>query len=138
MSIFITNKDDLQKIKSAYLTQTKKYKSQILVCAGAGCVSSDCGVVRDAVINKVKALSLENEVRVFETGCMGTCAVCPVMLILPERIFYTNLTQAIAQKVVKAHLIDKVILENTHSLIIHYRSIFLKLMILTFLKTKLE
>jgi len=112
MSIPITNKDDLHKIRESYQARTGKYKYQILVCAGAGCVSSDCGKVRDAVIEQVKALSLENEVRVYETGCMGTCAVGPVMLILPQRTFYTKLTPDISQKIVKAHIVDKVILEE--------------------------
>ena len=112
MSIFITNKDELLKVKKEYLTQTEKYKFQILVCAGAGCVSSDCGEVRDAVIEQVKALSLDDEVRVYETGCMGTCAVGPVMLVLPDRTFYTKLTPEIARKIIKSHLVSQVILEE--------------------------
>ncbi len=112
MSVLIQKKDDLEKIQKAYHDQTAKYKYQILVCAGAGCVSSDCYSVRDAVLDEVKTLSLHNEVRVYETGCMGTCAVGPVMLILPERIFYTELTPQIAKKVVKAHIIDKKILQE--------------------------
>lgn len=112
MNTPIANKGYLQVIKEKYLAQTEKYKYQILVCAGAGCVSSDCATVRDAVIEQLKELSLENEVRVYETGCMGTCAVGPVMLILPERIFYTKLTSGIAKRIVKAHIVDKVILEE--------------------------
>jgi len=112
MSVLIKKKDDLKAIKNAYLDQNKKYKHQILVCAGAGCVSSDCYTVRDAVLEQLKALSLEDSVRVYETGCMGTCAVGPVMLILPERIFYTKLTAETAQKIVKAHIVDNEILEE--------------------------
>ncbi len=112
MSVLIQSRDDLLKIKNEYLRSSQKYKHQILVCAGAGCVSSDCGLVRDAIIEQVKALSLDGEVRVYETGCMGTCAVGPVMLILPERIFYTRLTPEIAQKIVKAHFIDGEVLEE--------------------------
>ena len=112
MSVLIKKKDDLKAIKNAYLDQNKKYKHQILVCAGAGCVSSDCYTVRDAVLEQLKALSLEDSVRVYETGCMGTCAVGPVMLILPERIFYTKLTAETAQKIVKSHIVDNEILEE--------------------------
>jgi len=112
MSVLIKKKDDLKAIKKAYLDQNEKYKHQILVCAGAGCVSSDCHAVRDAVAEQLKALSLEDSVRVYETGCIGTCAVGPVMLILPERIFYTKLTAETAQKIVKAHIVDNEILEE--------------------------
>ena len=33
---------DLSRIKEAYLAQQSKYAWQILVCGGAGCVSSHC------------------------------------------------------------------------------------------------
>ena len=112
MSVRIKKKDDLKAIKKAYQELNGKYKHQILVCAGAGCVSSDCYVVRDAVLEQIKALSLDNSVKVYETGCIGTCAVGPVMLILPERIFYTKLTAETAQKIVKAHIVDNEILEE--------------------------
>jgi NADH-quinone oxidoreductase subunit F len=112
MSVLIKKKDDLQAIKKAYQDQNKKYRHQILVCAGAGCVSSDCYTVRDAVLEQIKALSLKDSVKVYETGCMGTCAVGPVMLILPERIFYTELSAETAQKIVKAHIVDNKVLEE--------------------------
>lgn len=112
MSVFIHSGDDLLKIKSDYLQGIQKYKHQVLICAGAGCVSSDCSLVRDAVVEQVKALNLDQEVRVYETGCMGTCAVGPVMLILPERIFYTKLTPETARQIVTAHLMDGDILEQ--------------------------
>ncbi len=116
MNACITSRDDLQKIQNAYLNENKKYQYQILVCAGAGCVSSDCSAVRDAIIEQVNSLSLNKKVRVYETGCMGTCAVGPVMLILPDRIFYTNLTPDIAKKIVKTHIIDnKILVGHTFS-----------------------
>jgi NADH-quinone oxidoreductase subunit F len=112
MNVMVKSKDDLLKIKNAYQSNNAKYQYQVLVCAGAGCVSSDCGQVRDAVINKLQELSLEEKVRVYETGCIGTCAVGPVMLILPDRIFYTKLTAEIAEKIVQAHIVDGQILEE--------------------------
>jgi len=110
MSLKIQSMGDLLKIREQCCSQNQRYSHEILVCAGAGCVSSDCYMVRDAVVSQLAALSLEGKVRVYETGCMGTCAVGPVILILPERIYYTNLTPKIAQKIVKAHIVDKEIL----------------------------
>lgn len=107
MGAMITNEGDLQKIQTKHRAQAQKYEYEILVCAGAGCVSSDCYQVRDAVIDRLKTLSLTETVRVYETGCIGSCAVGPVMLILPDRIFYTRLTPVSAQKIVKAHIVDR-------------------------------
>ena len=97
---------DLEQLKTNYNKLLAKYKHQVLVCSGAGCVSSNCGVVRDAFIAEIKKQSLENEVKVLETGCMGTCAVGPVALILPDRTFYTNLTPEIARNIIKKHILN--------------------------------
>ena len=51
---------------------------------------------------------------VIETGCMGTCAVGPVMLILPDRVFYTELTPEIAKNIIRRHIMKgEIQVENT-------------------------
>ena len=112
MGSIIKNLEDLKAIYLEYSEKNKKFKHEVLVCAGAGCVSSDCKKVLDAVVAEAKTLSLNGMIRIFETGCMGTCAVGPIMLILPEGIYYTSLTPKTAQKVLKAHIVDNVILKE--------------------------
>lgn len=102
--------NDLDRIKSRYTDEMAKYKFQILICGGGGCISSNCGDVKNAVMDEIALNKLQNDVIVYETGCMGTCAVGPVMLILPERIFYTELTPEIARNIVKSHVIKGEIL----------------------------
>jgi len=102
---------DLQEIKENYLKQNSK-PFQVLVCAGAGCVSSGCYAVRDAAKAAIAEFGINDIVDVYETGCMGTCAVGPVMLILPERTFYTSLTPATVKTIIKAHIIEGIILEE--------------------------
>jgi NADH-quinone oxidoreductase subunit F len=97
---------DLEQIKKSYNEDTAAYKYQVLVCSGAGCVSSSCGEVRDAVADELCKIGMSDQVLLRETGCMGTCAAGPVMLILPERTFYTKLTPDIARKVIRKHLKD--------------------------------
>ena len=110
----ITNLADLTKIKDAYNEHTAAHKYQVLVCSGAGCVSSNCVQVRDAVLEELINLGLKEQVLVRETGCIGTCAAGPVMLILPERIFYTKLTPEIARRVVRAHIQNnEILIEHT-------------------------
>jgi NADH-quinone oxidoreductase subunit F len=109
--IKITSALDLQKISEKYQKSNNK-PHQIFVCAGAGCISSGCAAIRDAAIETVRELGLADKTAIYETGCMGTCANGPVMLIEPERIFYTSLTPAIVKKVLQAHLIEGKILEE--------------------------
>lgn len=98
--------EDLESIKRKYNETQGKYKYQILVCAGAGCVSSNCGEVRDALLSEIEKHDLKKEVALHETGCMGLCAVGPVVIVLPERTFYVNVTPESAREILKSHIIN--------------------------------
>ncbi len=104
--------EQLHEIKKQYNDEQSKYKYRVYVCAGAGCVSSNCGQVRDAVVAELEKVGMKDQVKVYETGCMGTCAVGPVMLVMPDKIFYTELTAAKAQEIVRAHIKNGKVLEN--------------------------
>lgn len=105
---------DLEQIKIKYNKELEKYRYQILVCSGGGCISSSCGDVKMALLDELTLQGLQKEVIVFETGCMGTCSVGPVILILPERTFYTNLTPEIARDIVRSHIVNgKILMQNT-------------------------
>ena len=112
MSMFVKDINDLNQIKNSYLETVSKYSHQVLVCAGAGCVSSNCGLVRDAVKEELENIGKADNVSVYETGCMGTCSVGPVMLIMPEKIFYTSLTPSIAKEIIRSHILKGEIIEK--------------------------
>ena len=59
------------------------YRMHVLVCAGAGCVSN-CKEVEAALQDELAKVGLSEEVKVIETGCIGTCDLGPVMVIYPE------------------------------------------------------
>lgn len=100
----IASISDLEQIKKKYNEDLARYRYQILLCSGAGCISSNSGAVKAAVLDAVRLLGLQSEVKVMETGCMGTCAAGPVMLILPDRIFYTSLTPETAGAIIRSHI----------------------------------
>ena len=50
----VKRREDLLRIKEEYLDRQKSYKRQVLVCGGAGCISSpNCGEGKDALIKSV-------------------------------------------------------------------------------------
>jgi (2Fe-2S) ferredoxin len=83
-----------------------------LVCAGAACVSSGCREIRDAVVNKVIEQGLQEEVKVIETGCIGSCDLGPLVLIYPEGVLYQKLTPQDAEEIVSEHLLKGRIVER--------------------------
>ncbi len=100
----ITTLKQLNDIKEKYLAENEKYKFNVLVCGGGGCVSSNCQEVDEAIRSELNILGLNDQVNVIQTGCMGICAVGPVALILPERIFYTQLDPKKAKDIVNRHI----------------------------------
>ncbi|MCL2816398.1 MAG: NADH-quinone oxidoreductase subunit NuoF, partial [Oscillospiraceae bacterium] len=103
---------DLEHIKQEYDRRLSGYKQYILVCGGAGCVSSGCAEIGEAIKKALDEFGLSDRTLVMETGCMGTCAVGPVMLIQPEGIFYTDLTPEKSREIVAAHLCENRIIEE--------------------------
>ena len=96
----------LEGIKNEVLKNQETYKYRVLVCGGTGCVSSNCAEIEKAIKEELKEQGIEKEVQVFQTGCMGICALGPVMMTLPDRIFYTSLNPEKAKEIVKSHLVN--------------------------------
>ncbi|MBV1708841.1 MAG: FAD-dependent oxidoreductase [Erysipelothrix sp.] len=104
----------LNQLKTQYLFDMSFYSHQILICGGAGCVSSNCDSVNLAVNKQLEELNIANKVKVFQVGCMGICALGPIMLIMPEKTFYTNCTPESAKRIIVSHIINKkILLEHT-------------------------
>jgi NADH-quinone oxidoreductase subunit F len=96
----------LEEIKDEFLKKQEKYKYQVLVCGGAGCISSNCVDVKNAVEKELKDQGIAKDVKVYQTGCMGICALGPVMMVLPDRIFYTSVNPEKAKEIVQSHLVN--------------------------------
>lgn len=103
---------DLEKIKADYQEQMGKYRYQALVCGGNGCVSANCGAVEAALRDALERQGMTDEVHVYQTGCMGTCAVGPVLYVLPDGVFYTELTPKKAEEIVISHFCEGKPIEN--------------------------
>ncbi len=117
----IKSMDDLKLIKQQYEAEKSKYRYRVLVCSGAGCISSNCHAVKDALLKALQENQLSESVCVVETGCIGTCDLGPVMVVEPfgasenESVFYTKLSAKEIPAIVESHLIaGKIKIENTY------------------------
>jgi NADH:ubiquinone oxidoreductase subunit F (NADH-binding)/(2Fe-2S) ferredoxin/NAD-dependent dihydropyrimidine dehydrogenase PreA subunit len=66
-------------------------RMDLLLCGGTGCHASGSREIREALKKELARHSLENEIRIIETGCNGFCAQGPLMIVQPEDIFYQKL-----------------------------------------------
>lgn len=78
--------------------------TDILVCGGTGCHSSDSAGLIVALREKLKAAGLDH-VKVVQTGCFGFCAQGPIVKVQPENIFYVQVKMEDLDEIVDSHLV---------------------------------
>lgn len=81
------------------------YRSQVLVCGGTGCTSSNSEKIIQKLNEEIKAKGLNNEVNVVKTGCFGLCSLGPIMIVYPEGCFYSMVKPEDIPEIVEEHLL---------------------------------
>ena len=81
------------------------YRSNILVCGGTGCTSSNSLQIVDKLKEELEKHGLEKEVNVITTGCFGLCALGPIMVVYPEGSFYSMVKLEDIPEIVEEHLL---------------------------------
>lgn len=84
---------------------TDKYRLHLMICAGTACVSNKSFRVKEVLEEELKKKELQEEVRVVMTGCNGFCAVGPVMVVMPDGIFYHSITEDVIPHLVEEHFL---------------------------------
>ncbi len=82
-----------------------KYKMHVLVCGGTGCHASKSEQLLENLKTIVEDKGLDNEVQVIATGCFGFCEKGPIVKIMPDNTFYTQVTPEDALEIIDEHLI---------------------------------
>ena len=83
----IKSMNDLEQFQQDLLSGRQEYKARVLICA-TGCRALGAQGVAAKFREKLQSLSLDKQVHVVETGCIGMCAHAPVMLIEPYEYLY--------------------------------------------------
>lgn len=83
----------------------EKYRANLMICGGTGCIASGALKVRDALDSELKKRGLEDEINVVLTGCNGFCAQGPIMTVFPDGIFYEKLTVNDIPHLVEEHFL---------------------------------
>ena len=81
------------------------FRSNVLVCGGTGCTSSNSEKIIEKLHEEISAKGLEKEVNVVRTGCFGLCALGPIMIVYPEGAFYSRVTPEDVPEIVEEHLL---------------------------------
>jgi len=82
-----------------------QYKMHLLVCGGTGCRASESELLFHNLKKEVFEKGLENDVQVITTGCFGFCEKGPIVKVMPDNTFYTEVKPDDAIEIIAEHVI---------------------------------
>jgi len=101
-------------------------KTCITICSGTGCLAFGTEGVINAFVEEIKKHGLQDKVEMRLVGCPGFCEKGPIVVILPEKIFYQKVAiedvqEIIFSTILKGKIIDRLLYKDpvTDKKIIH-------------------
>ncbi len=87
-------------------------RTEIIVCGGTGCMSSNSQDIKNEFEKQLKALKLDKEVNVIMSGCFGLCEKGPVVVVYPDTIFYAHMTVGDVEEICREHILKGRVVER--------------------------
>lgn len=81
------------------------YKYHILICGGTGCHASQSAKIKENFEQILKEKNLQNDVQVIGTGCFGFCEKGPIVKLLPDNTFYTQVKPEDCKEIIEEHIV---------------------------------
>ena len=78
---------------------------QILICGGTGCKASDSHIIAERLQQALERNNIADKVDIITTGCFGFCEKGPIVKIIPDNTFYTQVDPDDADEIVGEHII---------------------------------
>jgi len=77
----------------------------LLVCGGTGCRASQSELIVSNLKKEIEARGLSQEVQILMTGCFGFCEKGPIVKVMPDNTFYTQVKPEDAAEIVAEHIV---------------------------------
>ncbi len=81
------------------------YKIHLLVCGGTGCKSSQSQILAEHLRTEIDNQGLSDFAQVVGTGCFGFCEKGPIVKVIPDNTFYTQVKPEDAKEIVEEHVV---------------------------------
>ena len=118
----ITNREELLKLYDACkgklaLRCTSEHdihsrKKELLCCGGTGCHASNSQELMQNLRDEIERAGLSDDVKVVQTGCFGFCAQGPIVKVMPDNVFYVQVTPDDAKEIVEKHVVGHELVER--------------------------
>lgn len=96
---------ELSKMKEMLVAKRSGYKKHIHVCGGTGCHAAHSKSLDVNLKEIIHDKGLSEEVRVVTTGCFGFCEKGPIVQVLPDNTFYTEVKPTDAREIIDEHIV---------------------------------
>ncbi len=83
----------------------EKRRIELMVCTGTGCFAGGAFQIIDELNIELESFGLKDEVTVVATGCNGFCGQGPLMVVIPDNIFYGWLEKKDIHHLVEEHFL---------------------------------
>ena len=108
---------DLMALREAIVKERDPNKTCVTICGGTGCRAWGGEEVRLAFIEEIRKQGLEGKADVMRTGCHGFCERGPVVVILPQEIFYQqvaleDIPEIVSETLVGGRVIQRLLYVN--------------------------
>ena len=102
---------EINKKKLEIRQNPKKYREgqieerHILICGGPGCKASNADGIAAVLDEELEKFGIRENIKIVMTGCFGFCAKGPVIEIMPDQVFYVNVSNEDVVEIIENHLI---------------------------------
>ena len=115
-----TVSEDFEKRRSEILSAKDADQPSIMVCGGTGCLALGSDEVVKALEKSIKEHDVNAKVELKTTGCPGFCEQGPLVVVHPQRYFYTKVKpkdaeDIIAKTIIKDELVDRLLYKDQNT-----------------------
>lgn len=96
---------ELVYMKKVLEAEKAKYKQHVHVCGGTGCHAAQSIALDEKLKRIINDKGLSGDVQVTSTGCFGFCEKGPIVKVLPDNTFYTEVTPNDAREIIDEHIV---------------------------------
>lgn len=109
---FIKSSTEFQTLYNTLLKSKEHNSEKVYICAGGGCIASGSSKVKDAFAKELENSKLTDQLDVVQTGCLGPCAIGPVVVIGKDDTFYQKVRAQDVKKIIEEHIIGGKVIDK--------------------------
>ncbi len=90
-----------------------KVKKHLILCNGEPCTLNGANKMIESIRKSIKKCGLQDAIHTTRTLCNGRCDDGAIVIVYPDGIWYKNVNEAVADEIVKKHLMEgEIVKEN--------------------------